>query len=131
MTYRRMMLTTLLALLAAVAAAQAQGPAPTKAITLAEGWRTVVLMHLEESRAYITGDVVEQMDPFLSAAAVRAVSENADQARLEAAGRGMKRLAVLMVRSGKRGPDGSVDVGPEAWETARSALCPLYPFCEP
>ena len=111
-------------------AAHAQNETPYEATRLIGRWRTVMNRTLEESRAFASEEVSDEMEVFVSPGAVRAVKDKATEEQLKRADAAVERFVDAMVKAGRRQPDGSVIVDASGIEPAQKAICPVYPFCD-
>jgi hypothetical protein len=120
----------LIAGLDAPSAAQGrQNDTPYVATRLIWRWRGIMNATLEESRAFASEAVTDEMEVFVSPGAVRAVQDRLNEEQLKKADAVVERFTLAAVRSSKRQEDGSRIVDEEAVQAAAKATCPVYPFC--
>jgi hypothetical protein len=130
MRFRVLASVVLVACSIAALAAQNQNETPYEASRLIGRWRAVMNRTLEESRAFASEEVADQMEEFVSPGAVRAVKDKAKEDQLARADAALVRFVDAMVKAGARQPDGSVIVDAAGIEPAARAICPVYPFCD-
>ncbi|HUR34903.1 MAG TPA: hypothetical protein VM032_13970 [Vicinamibacterales bacterium] len=129
---RRLVVVSLLAggCVPAVHAAQdAPNETPYVATKLIWRWRGIMNATLEDSRAFASEAVVDEMEVFVSPGAVRAVQDKLNEEQLKKADAVVERFALAAVRLSERRDDGSRIVSEEAVQAAATATCPAYPFC--
>ena len=114
---------------------QAQGGSgqqdtPYVATRLIWHWRGIMNTILEDSRAFASEGVTDDMEVFVSPGAVRAVQDKLSQADLKKADAVVERFAYAVVANASRQDDGSRIVSEDAVQAAAKTTCPVYPFCD-
>ena len=96
---------------------------------LADRWNRIAQQRIDSASAYVSPDSGAMLRALIADGAARALRDHASPEALTKADRNIERFVDKMLQAGTREANGKIRLGENSFSTAKSSVCPLYPFC--